>query len=141
MNMIVNNIGQTSATEAISAKIHSAEQLAAENQQAIHAADKQPLAPADKAAQSQGPKAGSAADKKNISKNEIESVIKDIQSQLDFMNTKIAFKVDAKYGEPVVQVIRKNNGEVLWQFPPEQLLKIRAAFRDIAKGIFLNEKI
>jgi uncharacterized FlaG/YvyC family protein len=141
MDMIVNNIRQTGATEPISARMRSEGQLANENQLVTQKTNQQPLAPADKKVQAHdGSAAGNGVDKKNISKNEIDSAIKDIQSQLDFMNTKIAFKVDAKYGEPVVQVVRKDNGEVLRQFPPEQLLEIRAAFRDIAKGVFLNEK-
>ena len=141
MDIIVNNIRQTAATGAISPRVRSEGQLAG-NQPGIQGTGKQPSATADKGVQAQdGLRAGGAADKKNISKNEIDSAIKDIQSQLDFMNTKIAFKVDAKYGEPVVQVVRKDNGEVLRQFPPEQLLEIRAAFRDIAKGVFLNEKV
>ncbi|MGC8736688.1 MAG: flagellar protein FlaG [Dissulfurimicrobium sp.] len=79
-------------------------------------------------------------DKKAIGKSDIEAAVKEIQSQLDLMNTKLIFKIDPKYGEPVVQVIKKDNGEVLRQFPPEQLLEIRAAFKDLAKGVFLNEK-
>ncbi len=49
--------------------------------------------------------------------------------------------MDAKYNEPVVQVIRKDSGDVISQFPPEKMLEIRAAFKDAAKGVFLKEKM
>lgn len=141
MDMIVNNIKQTSAMKPISARMYSEGQFANESKLVAQNTNQNPSTPIDKKVYGHNDsKADAAVDKKNISKNDIESAIKDIQAQLDFMNTKIAFKVDSKYGEPVVQVIRKDNGEVLRQFPPEQLLEIRAAFRDIAKGVFLNEK-
>ena len=58
---------------------------------------------------------------KSITKKEIDNAIKDIQPDLDSLNIEIAFKVDAKYNEPVVQVIRKDSGDVISQFPPEKM--------------------
>ncbi len=83
-------------------------------------------------------KDASVARQSNLSNADLEAIVEEIQSNLDFMNTKIAFKVDKKSEEMVVEVMDKETGEVLKQIPPEEILKIRAAFKDLVRGMLVN---
>ncbi len=76
--------------------------------------------------------------KERLTTDQLEAIVEEIQSNLDFMNTKIAFKVDKKSEEMVVEVMDKETGEVLKQIPPEEILKIRAAFKDLVRGMLVN---
>jgi len=75
---------------------------------------------------------------KGFTRDQIEQVVEEIQQDLDVMNTKIAFRVDSESEEFVVEVLDRDTGEVLKQIPPEEILNIRTAFKELVRGIFLD---
>ena len=70
---------------------------------------------------------------------EIGAAVQEIEDSLNFMQTKIAVKFDPDSHEGIMQVIDKETGRILRQVPPEEILKIRKAFREMVRGLFLNE--
>jgi flagellar protein FlaG len=80
-------------------------------------------------------------DPNKMDKKQLEEVIKELQEEIEFLKTKINFRVEPKYDNSwLVQVINKDNDEVLRQFPPEYLLKISKSIKEMIKGILVDEK-
>ena len=73
-----------------------------------------------------------------MDQQQIEELVNEVQQDLDFLNTRLTFKVDNESKETVVQVLDKETGDVLKQIPPENLLKIRTAFREFIKGVLFE---
>jgi len=79
-------------------------------------------------------------DSNNMDKKQLEEVIKELQAEIEFLKTKLNFKVDSNYNNSwLAQVINKDNNEVLRQFPPEYLLKISKSVKEMIKGILVDE--
>ncbi|MFC1746877.1 flagellar protein FlaG [Candidatus Neomarinimicrobiota bacterium] len=53
--------------------------------------------------------------------------------------TKIAFDVDEATGKDIIKVLNKETGEVIRQFPPEDLLTLAAKMQEISGLIFNRE--
>ncbi|GEM_PF-809134 len=75
-----------------------------------------------------------------MNKEEVEKLVKSIQEDADLLKTRMSFKVDEKSGETIVSIQDAKTGETLKQLPPEELLKIRTAFKELIKGILLDAK-
>ncbi len=84
------------------------------------------------------PSSGEAGAVQAMGRSEVEDVVAELQQNLEFINTKIAFRVDDKSKEVVVEVMDKETGRVLKQIPPAELLKIRSAFKDLVRGALVN---
>jgi len=57
------------------------------------------------------------------------------------LDTKIELQLDKASKEIVVKIIDKNTGKVIRQIPPEEILKIDSAFKDIIRGNLVNKKV
>lgn len=91
----------------------------------------------DKIKDDQGVKQAQA---QKMSKEDAEKLVKSMQEDVDVVKKRMSFKVDDKSGELVVEIQDAKTGEVLDQLPPEELLKIRAAFKELVKGALLDAK-
>lgn len=73
-----------------------------------------------------------------ISLKETEEAVKSIQKDMELFNTRIAFRVDNKSDEVVVEVIDKDTNKVIRQIPAEEMLRIKTAFKELIKGLLLD---
>jgi len=69
---------------------------------------------------------------------ETEEAVRSIQKDMELLNTRIAFRVDKKSDEIVVDVIDKDTNQVIRQIPSEEMLRIRVAFKELIKGLLLD---
>jgi flagellar protein FlaG len=76
---------------------------------------------------------------KPVAFDELQAAVAEIEEELDFVQTRISFQIDTKADETVMRVVDRQTGEVIRQFPPEEFLKIRTAFRDVIRGIFFDK--
>jgi len=73
--------------------------------------------------------------------SQIKRLVNKINEKFDLSNTKIELQLDKATKEIVVKIVDKNTGKTIRQIPPEELLKISSAFKDIIRGNLLNKKI
>lgn len=78
---------------------------------------------------------------KPVSVDELQAAVTEIEAELAFMQTRISFEIDSKADATVMRVVDRETGEVIRQFPPEEFLKIRTAFRDFIRGIFFDKLV
>jgi flagellar protein FlaG len=71
----------------------------------------------------------------------LQAAVAEIEEELAFMQTRISFEIDSKADATVMRVTDRETGEVIRQFPPEEFLKIRTAFRDFIRGIFFDKLV
>lgn len=86
-----------------------------------------------------------AQNPEKMTRTELEEVVKEIQSDIEFLKNKLNFKVDSNFDNAwITQLLNKSTDEVISQFPPEYLLKISKSlkdmFKDMLKGIWVDEK-
>lgn len=69
---------------------------------------------------------------------ETEDAVRSIQKDMELLNTRIAFRVDKKSDEIVVDVIDKDTNKVIRQIPSDEMLRLKAAFKELMKGLLLD---
>jgi len=74
------------------------------------------------------------------SREDLRAAAAEIEKEFDFMQTRVSFQIDPESEEPVFRVVDRQSGEVIRQLPPEDLLKIRAAFREVVRGLLLDRE-
>ena len=81
-------------------------------------------------------------DKKDISQEEIEEAVEEIQDRFDSMGSSFKFGLyEHLETESIVGQLRdKDTGEVIKQFPSEEILKLRAKLQDLV-GLLFDEKV
>ena len=79
-------------------------------------------------------------DRGEVTTQELEAVVADIEENLAFMNSHFTFAIDSDSKEAIVQVVERDTGRVVRQIPPEELLDIRTAFKELVSGILLNRQ-
>ena len=92
----------------------------------------------------QTPRAGPvrAVERSNpVSLGDLEGAVKEISESLELVQNKIALKFDKETDQGVMQIIDRETGKVIRQVPPEELLKIQEAFRDLVRGLLLDEAV
>ncbi len=67
----------------------------------------------------------------------LEKLTKELNEKLN-ENLTLRFGQDEETGESIVQLIEKETGDVVRQFPPEALLEFRERFKNFA-GLLLNQ--
>lgn len=72
---------------------------------------------------------------------ETEEAVRTIQKDMELLNTRIAFRVDNKSDEIVVDVIDKDTNQVIRQIPSEEMLRIKTAFKELMKGLLLDATV
>jgi flagellar protein FlaG len=75
-----------------------------------------------------------------ISPSQLEKVAQQLQDFVGGMNKGLEFLVDQDSGRDVIKVIDKNNGDLIKQYPSEEVLSLVAKLSEAA-GSFINEKI
>jgi len=68
-----------------------------------------------------------------------QTLVDEVQSYLDNLNIQLHFQLDDRTGEPVVQVLDPDSGDVIRQIPPEELLEIRGKLEEL-RGILFDRR-
>lgn len=71
---------------------------------------------------------------------QLENVAKQLQEFIGTMNRGLEFTVDEDSGRDVIKVIDKNSGDVIKQYPSEEVLSLVAKLSE-ATGTFVDSKI
>ncbi|WP_053228447.1 flagellar protein FlaG [Spirochaeta cellobiosiphila] len=73
-------------------------------------------------------------------RTEIREILKELMNTTEFYNKKLDFEFKEALDQVVVKVIDKGSGEVLKQYPPEEMQKLHLRIRE-AVGLLFDEKI
>lgn len=73
---------------------------------------------------------------KEISKEELDSAIENLNSQMEMLDTNIEFGYNDKLNSLYVNVMEKSTGKLIRQFPTEQTMKLAEHFKEIVGMIF-----
>lgn len=88
-----------------------------------------------------GNKSGSMPAEEVLSREKIEERVEEIQDRLSSMGSNLVFglHMHEKSESIVIQLTDGKNGELVRQFPPEELLEIQAKLDDLA-GLLFDKK-
>lgn len=75
-----------------------------------------------------------------ITPGQLEKVAQQLQDFMGEMNRSLEFLVDKDSGRDVIKVIDKSNGDLIKQYPSEEVLSLVSKLSD-ATGALVNEKI
>ncbi len=76
-----------------------------------------------------------------ISAEDLNKAVEGIKKELEARQTRIEIQFDQTEREPIVKFVDKKTGKILRQLPPDEVIKIRKAFRQEARGILMDTKI
>jgi flagellar protein FlaG len=76
----------------------------------------------------------------SLSMDNLKKIAEETEKELSTQNSRIAIKIDENTETPVVQFIDKESGEVIRQMPHEEMLKLRAKFKEMISGLFFNRE-
>lgn len=79
-------------------------------------------------------------EKKEITTPQLENVAKQLQEFIGKMNRGLEFLVDEESGRDVIKVIDKNSGELIKQYPSEEVLSLVSKLSKVT-GSFVDSKI
>ena len=75
---------------------------------------------------------------KKVQKDKIERVAEAMQNYVKSIRTDLKIKVDNDTGVIVVKVISEDDGRVIREIPPEEVLELAAKVEELI-GVFLNK--
>jgi flagellar protein FlaG len=75
-----------------------------------------------------------------VDPKDVKQATADINDALKSLNTHLQFSVDDSSKSLVVKLINGDTGEVLRQIPPDEVLRLRAYYRD-HQGLLLNTAV
>ncbi|WP_440875612.1 flagellar protein FlaG [Thalassotalea sp. PLHSN55] len=75
-----------------------------------------------------------------LTPQQLEKVAQQLQDFVGEMNRGLEFSVDKDSGRDVIKVIDKNNGELVKQFPSEEVLTLVAKLSEMVGG-FIDTKV
>ncbi len=78
--------------------------------------------------------------KEQMSLPQLENVAKQLQEFIGTMNRGLEFSVDEDSGRDVIKVIDKKSGELIKQYPSEEVLSLVSKLSE-ATGTFIDSKI
>ncbi|MGD0233718.1 MAG: flagellar protein FlaG [Syntrophorhabdales bacterium] len=81
-----------------------------------------------------------AAPAKKVDPEDVKQAAMEINQAIKSLNDHLQFSVDSSSKSMVVKLIDDNTGQVLRQIPPEEVLKLRAYFRD-HEGLLVNTAV
>jgi len=81
-----------------------------------------------------------AINRDNVSSKQLEKVAQQLQEFVGEMNRGLEFLVDKDSGRDVIKVIDKNTGDLVKQFPSEEVLDLVAKLSE-ATGNFFDSKV
>jgi len=71
---------------------------------------------------------------------DVKQAVQDLNEGLRSMNNHLQFSIDDKTDSVVVKLIDGDTGEVLRQMPPEELLRLRAYYKE-QQGLLVNTAV
>lgn len=80
------------------------------------------------------------ATKEPLSIKQLDNVAQQLQEFMSDLNRDIKFSVDKESGRDVIKVIDNNSGDILKQYPSEEVLSLVSKLSDMAGG-FVDEKV
>ncbi len=80
-----------------------------------------------------------AREASKLSKDELAAIVKDIASDLELVQTKISVRFDKESDVGIMEVVDRQTGQVIKQMPPEEIVKIKKAFKTLVTGFLINE--
>lgn len=123
-----SDVGLTSlANESVRAADNGAQQVTKAQREQLAALQEQKIE-----AQKSEVKAD-AAD--NLSPEQLEKVAQQLQEFVGEMNRGLEFLVDKDSGRDVIKVIDKNSGDLVKQFPSEEVLTLVAKLSEMVGGL------
>lgn len=85
---------------------------------------------------------GSALDKKalsregKLSQEQAVKYVQEVQARFDKMGTNLQFSIDNSSEDVVVRITDKKSGELIRQFPSEEILQLRTKLNDLVGMLF-----
>lgn len=89
-----------------------------------------------------GVEAGAAQAEKQeepASRPELDRLVEEANANLKVLNEKLGFQVHEGTGQIVVQIVNRENGEVVRESPPKEFLDLAARMKEMV-GLFLDER-
>lgn len=81
-----------------------------------------------------------SANQEPLTTEQLEKVAQQLQDFVGEMNRGLEFSVDQDSGRDVIKVIDKNSGDLVKQFPSEEVLTLVAKLSDMVGG-FIDAKV
>ena len=75
-----------------------------------------------------------------VSADETNQAVTEVNAILKSMNHHLQFSIDDKTNTVIVKLIDGETGEVLRQIPPEEIVRLRAYYRD-QQGLLVNTAV
>lgn len=92
---------------------------------------------------SSGGSEGGALDRKALSQREGKlsqeqavQYVREVQARFDKMGTNLQFSIDNSSEDVVVKITDKNSGDLIRQFPSEEILQLRTKLNDLVGMLF-----
>ncbi|TMO23976.1 flagellar protein FlaG [Pseudoalteromonas sp. S4741] len=77
---------------------------------------------------------------KQLDHDQLEKVAQQLQDFMGEMNRSLQFKVDEESGRDVIKVIDKSSGDVIKQYPSEEVLSLVAKLSETA-GMLIDQSV
>jgi len=84
--------------------------------------------------------AGLSSETQEDTESVVEEMVREMNQKFDRSGLHLKFGTDQESGLEYFQLIDKQNGNVIKQYPPEERLEMVARMRDMA-GVIFNEKV
>ncbi|MFC1735830.1 flagellar protein FlaG, partial [Candidatus Hydrogenedentota bacterium] len=75
-----------------------------------------------------------------VDPEKLRSVVNSFESMITSLNTKISIDFDEESGDQITYLVDKESGEVVRQFPPEEMIEIGNRLREFV-GVLLDVTI
>jgi flagellar protein FlaG len=128
MNVVESNTNVN--VTKLSREVVSAEQASASSETIAH----------DKVNQTSAIEQANAVKSEPLTAQQLEKVAQQLQQFVGEMNRGLEFSVDTDSGRDVIKVIDKNSGDLVKQYPSEEVLSLVANLSDMVGG-FVDAKV
>jgi len=81
-----------------------------------------------------------STDKDELGREQLEKMAQQLQDFLGEMNRSLQFQVDEDSGRDVIKVVDKNSGELIKQYPSEEVLSLVAKLSETA-GFLIDQTV
>ena len=81
-----------------------------------------------------------SADKDELGREQLEKMAQQLQDFMGEMNRSLQFQVDEDSGRDVIKVVDKNSGELIKQYPSEEVLSLVAKLSETA-GFLIDQTV
>ncbi|MED5513386.1 MAG: flagellar protein FlaG, partial [Pseudomonadota bacterium] len=80
-----------------------------------------------------------SGEKDELGREQLEKMAQQLQDFMGEMNRSLQFQVDEESGRDVIKVVDKNSGELIKQYPSEEVLSLVAKLSETA-GFLIDQK-